>query len=82
MNYCIAHPKFDGEPNCGFDIGICFVGKKLKGKNFNQENYSYKKTTANSFQCEINPHDLKPGQKVSISGYPADKQGYLYEHTD
>ena len=40
--FVVAHPKYNGNPACGYDYAICFIGKSLGGKGCTEDNYSFK----------------------------------------
>lgn len=79
-----VHPKYNGDPLCGWDVGLCFLGKEYGNKNADEDNYSQRGGFSNDFRYSVSPKELKAGHKVSIAGYAGDedKKGYLYEHTD
>jgi len=79
-----VHPKWNGQPDCGFDIGIIPLAKII--------------TTADSFAplrvlnnfesdiwrdvvwANVNPHRIKKGMSVELAGFPGEKKGWPYTH--
>ena len=52
------HPKYNGLPDCGYDIAICKVAEELPGKNATNATYSNAKELADHFSGPIEPEDL------------------------
>jgi len=74
------HPKYDDQPDSGFDIAVCKPGEITSTRrNFKCSKDENVKLDVQMFPC--NPSDLKPGMAVEISGYPGEKSGYAYTHT-
>jgi len=69
----LVHPKFNGEPHCGYDVGICRVTL------VNNMGYGYH--SDDHFWHFANPKDLKIGMEVEVGGYPGEKNGFPYYHT-
>jgi len=78
-NEIITHPNYDGNPACGFDIGMFSVVKAISEKaNVNTHG------TLNSVKNDVirhyaNPQTLRKGMSVEIAGYPIKKGGHPYK---
>jgi len=74
------HPKYDGNPNCGFDIGM-FSTEKLYArdpKEVKKSHGSVDTVPKDVLWHWANPGDLKIGMGVEVSGYPGEKLGEPY----
>jgi len=75
-----THPKFNGDPACGFDIGIAAIWKIKEGKHDNKTHGSNQTVRNDVIRHYANPSDLKKGMTVEIAGYPAEKGGEPHTH--
>jgi len=74
----IVHPKYNGHPDCGYDLGIITQSKVPKLRKSNISKYKLKK---DSFSYWMNPEDVSKGMTIELIGYPGEKKGYPYTHT-
>jgi len=77
-NEIITHPKYNGNPACGFDIGM-FAVSKFKSDMPNDNIHGSMKSLKNDvirYYAKIK--NLKPGMSVEIAGYPIEKGGHPY----
>jgi len=79
------HPKYNGHPNCGFDIAIVPVikGKEEVDIDMTQKVWSPRRS-ANRVDVvwdSINPDSIKEGMTVELAGFPGEKEGWPYTHT-
>jgi len=74
------HPMFDGNPNCGFDIGMFSTEKAntIDPKEVVKSHGSVDTVPKDVLWHYANPGDLKIGMKVEVSGYPGKKCGEPY----
>lgn len=70
------HPKYNGDPDSGFDIGVCKQGKSLRVGN-----WSPPSSQVDVEWGHMDPQKIKKGMPVEIAGYPAEKEGHPYYHT-
>jgi len=68
----IVHPKYNGNPDCGYDLGIIIRSKVPKLRKSVFSKYRLKKG--------MNPKDLSKGMTIELIGYPGEKKGYPYTH--
>jgi len=74
-----VHPKFNGEPSCGFDIAICAVSKETH--EFSGRVSCMSKSKRDSGWAAVDPETIKVGYKMELGGYPGEKDGWPYSHT-
>jgi len=68
------HPKFNGDPACGFDIALCPVTKKPHANS----GKVLAKWNSDAGWKAAEPKSLKVGMKIELVGYPGDKNGHSY----
>jgi len=73
----ITHPKYNGNPACGFDIGMFAIGK-LKSERSNNMHGSMKSLKNDVIRHYADIKNLKRGMSVEIAGYPIRKGGHPY----
>jgi len=73
-NKPIVHPKYDGQSDCGFDLGIILF---TEIPVFTAEKREVKEDKSLHW---MNPKDVSEGMTVEVSGYPGEKNGYPYTH--
>jgi len=77
---CRIHPKWNGKPDNGFDIGFFPLWKDGGGRN--NEKFQPKQTRKNDVILSFAyPTDIKNGMSVEVAGYPAEKSRNAYTHT-
>jgi len=77
-NEIITHPKYNGNPACGFDIGM-FVIRKFKSDKHKENSRGPMKSVKNDvIRHWANPEQLTKGMSVEIVGYPVEKGGHPY----
>jgi len=73
-NVTYIHPKFDGTPDCGFDIAVCRQLETISsGMNWYKGQYKHDTVY---WPCEAS--SLEKGYTLEISGYPGEKEGHPY----
>jgi len=77
-NEIITHPKYDGNPACGFDIGMFALGKFKSGKSDYNTLGSMNSVKNDVIRHYASPQKLKRGMSVEIVGYPIEKGGHPY----
>jgi len=77
-NEIITHPKYDGNPACGFDIGMFALGKFKWDKSINDTLGSMKSVKNDVIRHYSSSQKLKKGMSVEIVGYPIKKGGHPY----
>lgn len=75
----VPHPKYDGYPLNGFDIGIFRSSKSRKNK-VDENTYGSMETIQGDVLMHFATADLKVGMAVEIAGYPVSKKLYPYKH--
>jgi len=76
------HPKYDGTPDCGYDIAFCRQLKHISTtgeKEYRTVAINAPRTTTRWSPCD--PSTLQKGYSIEICGYPGEKNGYPYTHT-
>jgi len=77
-----VHPKYDGQPNCGFDIGIIPVIKGSEVRTRTRELWDGK--ISDDWQDvewgSSDPGSIKKGMAVELAGFPGEKEGWPYTH--
>jgi len=76
-NEIITHPKYNGYPACGYDIGL-FAIRKFKSDGPTDNTRWSKKLKNDVIRHYANSKTLKPGMSVEIAGYPIKKGGHPY----
>jgi len=74
----IVHPKYNGKPECGYDLGIIVHGTK-----YPKLNECHFPKYMPPVDCEVhwmNPKDVTKGMTIELVGYPGEKKGYPYTH--
>jgi len=76
LNGILVHPKFNGEPYSGFDIGVAPVvledHKYSRGCNFDRkEDVAW---------GAVQPESIEVGLEIEVAGFPGEKKGYPYFH--
>jgi len=75
----IVHPKYNGQPDCGYDLGLGIV---LKSKVPNVWRRYPKRTGKVDSRCYwMNPKDVSKGMTIELIGYPGEKKGHPFTHT-
>jgi len=77
-NEIITHPKYDGNPACGFDIGMFAVAKFKSGKPNDNIHGSMKSLKNDVIRHYAKIKNIKRGMSVEIAGYPIRKGGHPY----
>jgi len=77
-NEIITHPKYDGNPACGYDIGMFAIRKFKSDKSKDNTRWSVKSVKNDVIRHYANPQNLKRGMSVEIAGYPIKKGGHPY----
>lgn len=73
-----VHPKFNGDPCCGYDIAI---GPVVKQKHEYSCMSKLKPTSSiDCFWGQADPKTIWKGMKVEIAGYPGEKNWYPHHH--
>jgi len=77
-----VHPKYDGQPDCGFDIGIIPV---LKGSEVKRTTRKVSVTKISDGWDDVKwssslPGNIKKGMAVELAGFPGEKEGWPYTH--
>jgi len=76
VNGILVHPKFNGEPYSGFDIGIAPIvpvhHKYSRGRNFTRTN--------DVAWGAVHPESIEVGLDIEVAGFPGEKKGYAYVH--
>jgi len=81
-NVCI-HPKYNGQPDCGFDIGLIPAGKTISEPDNSASLWSLENMGDNFFDvvwCHANPDNIKKGMSVELAGFPGEKHGWPHTH--
>jgi len=82
----IVHPKYNGQPDCGYDLGLgiklmsevrklCSEVRKLCRSDIQW------KGKVDSQNYWMNPKDVSKGMTVELIGYPGEKKGHPFTHT-
>jgi len=74
----IVHPKYNGQPECGYDLGIIVTTTISK---FPRHKFPDLKPKMDSQFHLMNPKDVTKGMTIELIGYPGEKKGYPYAHT-
>jgi len=74
MEHVKVHPNYDGNPACGFDIGVVPC-KTIPHPNNRKVHASKVKDSLYRF---VDPESIKVGMKIELCGYPGEKEGYPY----
>jgi len=83
----ITHPKYDGLPYCGYDLGIIIPSKLPSFRswaNFStKSNFPKYRPKMDSYLVDpgMNPKHILKGMTIELMGYPGEKQGHPYTHT-
>jgi len=77
----LAHPKYNGQPDCGYDLGIILTRKKPKHLQPLLSNYNKLVKNKDTHFHAMNPKDIVKGMTIELAGYPGEKKGYPYTHT-
>jgi len=72
------HPKFDGTPDCGYDIAVCRELKPISGGVVIS---AWKYASSDTVWSICDPSTLEKGFTIEIAGYPGEKKGYPYTST-
>jgi len=73
----LVHPKYDGQPDCGFDFGIAPV---IPEKHENSKGQLF--ASVNDVEWgPVKPETIEVGLKIEVAGFPAEKKGYPYVHS-
>jgi len=75
----VAHPKYDGKADCGYDIGMCQL-KKVISENINNDSFKNGRIS-DVIWDGCYPRRLAKGMSIEIAGYPGEKHGHPYTHT-
>jgi len=78
MEKRVVHPKYNGQPDCGFDFGIITHAKVADIHDFNFKNFNPKSDSAIHW---MNPKDVAKGMTIELIGYPGEKKGHAFTHT-
>jgi len=76
----LPHPKYDGCPESGFDIGIFRLGKIKQGK-FSENTHGSTNRISHDVMMHYFDENLEKGMVIEIAGYPGDKLHYPHKHT-
>jgi len=79
MRNVTPHPKFDGHPENGYDIGI-FRAARGKQHQDTENTYGDMKTIEKDVILHYATANLKKGMTLEIAGYPLEKRGYPHTH--
>jgi len=79
----IVHPKYNGRPDCGFDICILPRTREISGKVNFKVKYPFL-----TIDCHMRldkyfklfKMKVKEGMAIEVPGYPGEKDGYAYTH--
>jgi len=71
------HPKFDGQPDSGYDIALC---RQVIDYGPNTNSLHSGILASDTLWIPFKPNDLKKGLPVEISGYPGEKEGHPWTH--
>jgi len=80
---CRVHPDYNGQPDCGFDIGIIPV---IKGSEVDAKELKSWGTMLSDNWEDVrwhapDPDTIKKGMSVELAGYPGEKGGWPHTHT-
>ena len=83
ISHIVVHPLYNGTPICGFDLAILFIGPQVgPPKNLNKQNYCMDvQTRVDHARFCADPAQLKESMPLTISGYAAEKDDQLCEHS-
>jgi len=73
----IPHPKYNGQADCGFDLGL-IVQTKRPSMNRGFQKFKPKPDSLVHF---MNPKDVTEGMTIELIGYPGEKKGRPFTHT-
>merc|ERR550534_1199594 len=78
------HPKWNGQPDCGFDIGLIAAGKTVEEPNNSASLWNLGKLGDKFFDVvwyHAKPEEIKKGMSVELAGFPGEKEGWPHTHT-
>jgi len=80
----LIHPKYNGHPDCGYDIGIATSRQspadvKDRLANLFPKVKDVKKDS--DITTQMSPKNVVKGMTIEVMGYPGEKKGYPYTHT-
>jgi len=80
---CRVHPNYNGQPDCGFDIGIIPILKDSKVEDSSREVWKTKLSHdwADVAWKPVDPASIKKGMAVELAGFPGEKEGWPHTHT-
>lgn len=84
-NKTLVHPKYNGEPDCGFDLGIMAI-KSITTSPGDPKIWKLpKKANHPQFRdvqwSSAEPGEIKEGMDIEVAGYPGEKDGWPYTAT-
>jgi len=76
-----VHPKYNGNPDCGFDIGLISIMKTISQPELLKTSvWGYDNLNSDLYQdviCyHVNPDQIKKGMIVELAGFPGEKRGW------
>jgi len=74
------HPKYNGHPDCGYDIAIC-QQMEVNSMLVNCSSFKVDVTKKDVIFKGCDPSILEKGIAVEVAGYPGEKRGHPYTHT-
>jgi len=80
---CRVHPNYNGQPDCGFDIGVIPVVLDSKAEDISKEVWNTKVSDdwRDVVWKAVDPESIKKGMAVELAGFPGEKEGWPHTHT-
>jgi len=81
----LVHPKYNGEPDCGFDLGLMAIKSIEKGpKDTNTYKFPEKANKLQFVDVQYSfaeRGEIKEGMDIEVAGYPGEMKGWPYTAT-
>jgi len=76
-----VHDRYDGNPECGFDIAIGLTSEKIGKTTLNKKKLPNRSTLHYDLMSNLDYVSvLKKGMSIEVAGYPGEKKGMPYTH--